>query len=65
MYVGEGDRFTLDLTGKKGAFLIREIEPETGKVLKEVIAKASENDTIVFPVGNDPIVYWVEAIGLQ
>jgi len=65
VYVGEGDRFTLDLTGKKGAFLIREIEPETGKVLKEVIAKAGENDTIDLPVGKHPAVFRVEAIGPQ
>ena len=57
VYIGQGDRFILDLTGKKGDFVIRELEPESGKMMKEVIAKAGENDTLDLPVGKHPAVY--------
>jgi hypothetical protein len=65
VYVGEGNSFILDLTGKSGDFVIREVMLESGKVSKEVIAKAKGTGKILIPSGERPAVYRVEAVVAQ
>lgn len=65
VYVGAGDRFMLDLSGKSGRFEVREVELKNGKVLKEVVAEASGSDRMSLPKGKRPAVFWIETVAAQ
>ena len=65
VYVGNGDPFMLDLSGKSGRFEIREIQLESGKVSKEVIAKSNGSDKIYLPRSERPAVFWIEDLAAE